>query len=436
VNADDRKRNEHATEANKERTKSFWGAVGGSFKNLGLEIANTYQGVIAGADWGDIQQKQKEARAKHTSLDDYMGTTEKSKRMQENVKAAQEELDTINATIEVFRERLTKSGKEALQAIRSSRQEVVSSVETLGMSPTELRIRAGEESVRKAQEAFTAVSFAPETDDNFVENIIATEEALKTLKETQKELVELRFDVTIADQAKAAYDLKQRVKGVTEGLEGQIVALQMTNSELEIWKLQQQALKAGTYIDDKELQRIKGLQEAKDAAQELARLKEKGKQLDSTHASPEDKYRTEVEELNEMLEEGYIKQTTYNKALEEAGKRFDDAGKDAKHATDEILKYDHALAGSQEAADRLAKQQELFDTQGRSKRARPAVEDRLWLQQTVDLAENPLTKAQGEKNYEMLQYDILVKIHDSLENPDPYDKLATVVELTGVDLGI
>lgn len=430
-------------EAAEDKVKKLPTWVGGFFKaiahevtSVGVNMYNTTTAMAGLTDIEDVKTKANERRQMGRSLDDYAGISEYSKRTKEDAKAAKEELETINQAIEVFRERLAKSGKEALQAIRNSRQEVENSVETLGMSPAEMRIRAAERNVATAQQAFTNVSFAPETDDNFVENLLATEEALKTLKQSQKELQELRLETALAEQAKAAFDLKQNLKGATDGLEGHIIALQMTNNELEIWKLQQQALKAGTYIDDKELDKIKRLQESRDALQELQRLKGKGAQLNEQFASPEEKYRTEVEELNEMLEEGYVKQDVYNKALEEAGKKFDEASKQAHRATDEVIKYDHALAGSQEAADRLAKQQELFDTQGRDKRNRPKVEDRLWLQQTADLAGNPLAEQNSQRDWEAKQYDVLLKIYDSLENPDPYDRLATINELTGIDLGI
>lgn len=156
--------------------------------------------------------------------------------------------------------------------------------------------------------------------------------------------------------------LVQDVKELTKGLELQVQTFGMTGEAAAIYKLQLQGASEEMLANARGLAQMnewlaknkKETEEAAEKAKQLAeKLTEAGAAITKEFATPFETFEARVAELNELLDAGAISEEVFGRAMEDAEKKLDEVGKQAKTAHQEIAKFDAALSGSAESASRI-----------------------------------------------------------------------------------
>ena len=163
----------------------------------------------------------------------------------------------------------------------------------------------------------------------------------------QKESAKAAEDATKAHEQfqKSVADTEESLRQETEALRLKAAGERAAADLAKIDALERKGLDVQTSM------RLRGMADEKAALEEQIKLQEEGKKVKEDVRTPEEQFAAEQEKMGKLLEAGTIDQITYARAVEKAQKELDKAGKTAS-ATGQ--KFDAVLAGSAEAASRVA----------------------------------------------------------------------------------
>jgi hypothetical protein len=347
----------------------------------------------------------KETKVLDASIWDKFGWTERGKQAREALKGTQEELDRVNGKMEELTNQLKLNEKEAVNAVGGLRKEFELTGATIGMSAREAKVALAQMKINSLD---VAASVADLNDDWFL-----AEEMWAEAEVLQRQLTEANLEGVLLEQALAVQKVKDEVKQLNESLQEQVDKLGMTNEEYKIWKIQQDAIKAGTIISDEELAKLKDLQLTLKQNKDFKKVEEAAKATTKKFATPEEKYIEEAMKLDQMLTSDLITQQVYNKALEQTRKKFDEAANGAKGAYEQVAKFDAALVGSAEAAQRIQLARERLDL--RYTNRVPKVE------QFLDPVEKPMNKADRPVEMKLEEMIQLLQVQIDIAREEGYE---------------
>lgn len=177
----------------------------------------------------------------------------------------------------------------------------------------------------------------------------ATEEQLKEAKAISESIHAMELEQI--ERQKIQEDAAKRSelhKTTLSGLQDEIALMGVSANGQQIYKLAKEGLTAA------EIEQVRALQQQRDAAKAQQDAMEKGKQLAEQYADPADKLVQKQKELQSLYERGAITQDTYNKAMSDTQKQFDDASDSASKTMNQVQQLDATLARSSTAQQRAS----------------------------------------------------------------------------------
>lgn len=210
--------------------------------------------------------------------------------------------------------------KKVIDSIDQFTQSLHDQFATLGMSSGAAQLYAMEQEAIRNGVVDMADSFAMARDQ-----LQQFEEAKKQFEDAE------RVKKGIEAIGTEVNTLVGRLMDESRVLDMQTRAFGDAGIEVEIYALRMKSLREG-YGDltQAQMDSIRAAAKVADAAREQNQLMEKGKQLTEQFRSPMEKFKQAQQELDRMLQAGFINIDTYNAAMQDASKTLHDASKQAE----------------------------------------------------------------------------------------------------------
>jgi len=236
-------------------------------------------------------------------------------------------------------------------------------------------VRRTEDSMRNTGRNLMATNFGDtrRTTDQFFDN-------LRNRNRQVTAEVAANNPITAIDAA-----LMASIAKLEEELQKSIATFGMSSEEIKRWELVQRG------ASDADLARVDALTRQKAAMDAMVKTIEEGKKLTEELASPQEKFESEMEKLNNLLEEGVISWETYARGAEKALKNIAGAIKE------ELKVPSIQISGSAAAISTINRNAMLQQGGGREQTMqRLAEQQRDLTAQSVQIARATLTAIQNQ----------------------------------------
>lgn len=149
------------------------------------------------------------------------------------------------------------------------------------------------------------------------------------------------------ERMEAAKELAEDLEKTTFELKKQAETFGMTSEEAKVYELRMKGVK------EAQLKELQDLAQVVKKKEEHKKRMEEAKKLMEDSRTPLQKFNDKLADLNKMFGEGLITKPVFLQAVEKAKQDFDEAGKSASKAKEEILKLDAVLFGGTESIARI-----------------------------------------------------------------------------------
>jgi hypothetical protein len=323
-----------------------------TYANKSTKINIDYDEAIQGVK--EVEERTKGMKKELAGLEKwwkpwhYFGFSEKSKKLKVGIELGEKEEDTFRDKMQGLMDREgvgPKVGSPILAAARKAEMEMM----THGLSGMAKEAAQFKRSLPTEEQLESAWGDLVHTmPDEF-------EAAVKQLRELQAATDRLKGASQWTEQAKKVDHLNTGIKSLERSLQDSVMSFKASGTEAKIWGLRMEASALGMEVSADRIRRIRMWDFAGKVIDGFNKMEDEGKRLNKEFGLlPEEKYAEEVKKLDSLLKASQISPKVHERALEDLAKRFHDVGDAAKHAHQEVTRFDSALVGSAEDRSRVA----------------------------------------------------------------------------------
>lgn len=256
--------------------------------------------------------------------------------------------------------RAMDEAKNRLEQAQKDKKELDKGINPLGIDKSQsLEVRnAVLDTTKKLKDMRDALGLTAEQAEVFkLKQMGATDAQLREAEAIRKEITEYnRLNKETEDIIARRKAIVDSIVEVQQATTEEIATMYMSASQIAVYKLQ---VKGAT---DGQLEMAKSLLATRDAWKAYHDLQDRAKQLTEQFASPLDKYKQKVQELQNVYEQGMVTTDIFNAGLKSAKDDLDSATKAAegtKSAMDHLdATLNHTAASQAKVEDFLSKHRE------------------------------------------------------------------------------